>query len=94
MTRRNLPPEETRALLADRRADAAAELHRLESWRSRTAYVRDLAARHGIAPRDTCSLAGWRLRMFGKTAISTAGEDGACSNWAQAVMREFPGARP
>ena len=48
---------------------AAAELHRLESWRSRTAYVRDLAARHGIAPRDTCSPAGWRLRMFGKTAI-------------------------
>ena len=94
MTRRDLPHEVTQSLLSDRRSDAAAELHALDSWRARTAYVRDLAKRHGITPTDTRGAVGWRLRMFGKTAVSTAGEDGALSNWAQAVMKEFPEARP
>lgn len=110
MTRRDLPPETTRALLADRRSDAAAdlprkvtqahhdawlaeavvELHRLESWRSRIDYVRDLATSYGIPPCDTRVAGGWRLHLFGRTGFSTAGEAGALSNWAQAVMKEFP----
>lgn len=81
----------TRQLLSDRRELAAAELHRLDSWRARTAYVRDLAERiAGVQVEDTRSNQGWRLRLLGKTATSTANADGACSNWAQAVMREFP----
>jgi hypothetical protein len=81
----------TRQLLADRRELAAAKLHRLDSWRARTAYVRDLAERvAGVQIEDTRSSLGWRLRLLGRTATSTTTADGACSNWAQAVMREFP----
>lgn len=81
----------TRQLLSDRRALAAAELHRIDSWRARTAYVRDLAERVvGVQVENTRSNVGWRLRLLGRTAHSTAGADGACSNWAQSVMREFP----
>lgn len=80
----------TRQTFADRRAEIAAELHRLDSWKARVACVRRQADRLGVTVEDTRSHSGWRLRLLGRVAQSTANADGALGNWAQSVMREFP----
>lgn len=74
-------------LLADRRALAAAELHRMDSWTARIAHVRALAERLGADVRQGQQ---FRIRIYGRESRSDKSAEAAFAGWAFAVMREFP----
>jgi hypothetical protein len=77
----------TRRLLVDRRELAAAELHRMDSWNARIAYVRALADRLGVDVRYGDH---FQIRIYGRESRSDKSADAAFAGWDFAVMREFP----